>query len=264
MEAVSPNSSSAVTPSERLVAAQQARRSIFVRGGSALLGLLTVLAVGHMFFMRAQASTLLSSAAALVGYASAYWLSDQRFDARYFFRSRARGRASTARGWNRPPRLAAAVLIGTMQVQHIASALSVLELSEMSNSIMFSGMLPLIAAATLNLRGTVIASLFAVLAIPVLYAAKVKLGGDVTLVGRALGAPLFFVLMGAVVSILSALAERRSLAEAIERERAAVEAQAAAAAAEQRFRLVADQVSDLVSVLDAQGRHTFVSASYTS
>ncbi|MFT3923827.1 MAG: ATP-binding protein [Myxococcales bacterium] len=237
-EAVS-STPSAVTPGERLLVAQQARRRMFVREVSALLGALSVLANVQMVVLGAPRSTIVVSVVSIAGYLLAHLLAKRSGD------------------W-----YASAVMLTTMLAQHWTSALTVLELSEASNTIMFSGIIPLIAAATLNLQGTIMASVCTVLAIPLLLFARISQGADATLAARALGAPLFFALLGAVAGISSALAERRSMRQQLEGARAASEAQAAAAAAERRFRLVADQVSDLVAVLDSKGRHTFVSASY--
>jgi PAS domain S-box-containing protein len=215
---------------------------MFVRGVSCMLVPLSFLAVAHMGSVHASLPIILVTVAATAGYAAAFWLANAREGT-----------------WH-----AAGLLVCVMQAQYFVGALTLTVPSEMGSTIMFSGMIPLIAAATLELPGVVLASGLASLGVCSLFVVKVWLGGDFALESRALGAPLFFVLFASVVGVFSSITERRSMREQLLRERSALEARAAAEAAEQRLRLITDQVSDLVGILDERGAYLFASASYES
>jgi PAS domain S-box-containing protein len=157
---------------------------------------------------------------------------------------------------------AAVTFLVTMQLQHVGSALPLRDLSEVSSTVMFTGLIPLLAAATLAARGTLLASLMSLCAVSGVFSLQYARGQAPEAVGRALGPPLFFVLVSAVVAFLTVRANRAALRAQLDQEQARAQAEAAAIAAEERFRVVADQVSDLVAVLNARGDHIFASASY--
>jgi PAS domain S-box-containing protein len=231
----------AVTPSARLLAVDLARRRLVVQGVAGALAVLSLCSILMMLPLHVPALTLASSVGAFLGFCAVFWLA----------------RRLPPSPWAGP------LLLGTMQIQHVSSALSLADVVHVADTIMYSGMIPLIAAVSVRVRGTVLATLAAFTGLCIVIGAQLQRGLPAEVVMRALGAPLFFVLMAGVVGTWTALAAERSLREQSADEAAKAEAQAAAEAAEQRFRVIADQVSDLVAVLDRKGDYTFASASYT-
>jgi PAS domain S-box-containing protein len=223
-----------------LVGAEVERRRRVVCYLAAAFGAITGLAVVQLVVVGGPLATCIVNAVAIVGYGVVFWLARREISIN----------------------LQAGMLLANMLLLVTASALTLNDLGEIGASLMFQALTPLVAAATVRVRGTLITTLSAVALI--LLAISLQLRSDLppALVWRALGSSMFFVVVAGVVAILAAAAAGRSMHEQIEREEAAAQARAAAVAAEQRFRIMADQVSDLVSVHDEQARFTFASASY--
>jgi two-component system cell cycle sensor histidine kinase/response regulator CckA len=231
---------SAAQVTGRLAEVDAERRRLVVRNVSAAFAALSLFVVLQMRLAHPPAVLLAVNGGAAVGFGSAFLLA----------------------GWARGGTWGAVLFLVTMQLQHVGSALPLRDLSEVSSTVMFTGLIPLLAAATLAERGTLLASLMSLSAVSGVFYLQYARGLSPEAVGRALGPPLFFVLVGAVVALLTVRAQRGALRAQLDQEQARAQAEAAAVAAEERFRVVADQVSDLVAVLDARGDHIFASASY--
>jgi PAS domain S-box-containing protein len=117
------------------------------------------------------------------------------------------------------------------------------------------------AATTLPIRGVIIAGI----------------AGAATITGMALLAwnepqlasnppsalayGLCLCIVTTILSVVQALNARRALAQVVEREQRAIEAEARAQDSEARYRLITDSTSDLVALLDRRGRLLYASPS---
>jgi two-component system cell cycle sensor histidine kinase/response regulator CckA len=225
---------------ERSLDAEVARRRMVVRYVAAAFGVMTGLAVAQLIFVGGPLATRIVNVGAVFGYCGAFWFA-------------------------RRPRsisLQAGLLLANTQLLVTATALTVNDTVETGASLMFQGLTPLVAAATLRTRGTLLTTLAALASFALVFALELHAGVPLAVIVRALGGALFFVLVAGMVAVPAAAAAQRSLHEQIARDEVGTRAQAVASAAEERFRIMADQVSDLVSVHDAGGHFTFASASY--
>lgn len=157
---------------------------------------------------------------------------------------------------------AVVVLLATMQIQYVGSVITLTDNYHIGMTIAFSGICPLIASGTLSIRGTLITSLVAIASVVLVIAVRSTPGLQPERVVGDFGAIFFLILIAGAVAVLLAWTAARARGQLIEEAEAAAAAREAASAAEDRFRVVADQLSDLVAVLDEQGRYTFASASH--
>jgi PAS domain S-box-containing protein len=125
-----------------------------------------------------------------------------------------------------------------------------------------STLVVLLAAATLPLKRLYLGVLLALLAILV-EATLVDLTAKESMFASGLLAgALLFLGVAAVISVLHVHGTERAMALAREREDARERAAAAARASEERYRLIAENTIDLIALLDAQGRPTYLSPSH--
>ena len=123
----------------------------------------------------------------------------------------------------------------------------------------FCALVPLVAAATMRVRGVIASGLVG----------AVSLAAQGAMRGQAMdgswqelvGAYYYFAATW-VVAAFAAAASERALRSHVREELRAAHALAATREAEGRYKLVAEQVSDLVSVLDDQGRFVYLSPSH--
>jgi PAS domain S-box-containing protein len=123
----------------------------------------------------------------------------------------------------------------------------------------FCALVPLVAAATMRVRGVILSGLVG----------AVSLAAQGAMRGRAVdgswqelvGGYYYFAATW-VVATFAAAASERALRSHVREELRAAHALAATREAEGRYKLVAEQVSDLVSVLDDQGRFVYLSPSH--
>ena len=220
--------------------AELARRALVVRGVAATFMALSAAAAGLSFALDNAPGVAWVNLAAIGGFAAALILGR-------------RGRA---------PRAAPVVLLGTMPAQHVLSGLSVPNVEDIGSTMAFTALIPPLAAATLGVRGTIVTAVIALVAEVVVLAASASRGFEPVALANTLAPPIFAVFVAGTIAVLSSVAARRSLAAQSRQEQATAKAEDSALAAEARFRLVADEVSDLVAMLDADGRFTFASAAY--
>ena len=224
---------------DRVALADRARRKATVGALSLLLTPLTVLAVVFMMALDAPPMTTLANALATIGFAIPFFVAR-------------RGHITAA----------ATMLLATMLLQHVGSTLGTPILHDRGLTMMFSGLVPLIAAAVFAPRGTAVATAAAATAVAVAWMLALNEGVNATEAGKAFGPAMFFAMVGGVVAITWSLASRRALSAHRKEASAGAIARDEADEAKDRLRSIADQVSDLIAVLDAEGRYVFASASY--
>jgi PAS domain S-box-containing protein len=219
--------------SEQLLDAQEARRRLFLRGIAALHAVLTSLASLQMGLLGQLPSAALAGSAA-TGFALLWWWAL---------------RASVSR--------VATMLIALMLVH----GLLVERLTGGSVAInMFTGMVPVIAAATLEVTGVIAASVLAFAKCALSIAMGREQAASLDTPSRF--APFVILVIGTAIGLLSSLTERRSMRQQAARERATMDAEASAHAAEERLNWVAGEVNDLVALLASDTLYTFASASH--
>jgi PAS domain S-box-containing protein len=117
------------------------------------------------------------------------------------------------------------------------------------------------AAATLPLRGVIVAGIVGVLTI----VGMSLLAWDEPQLAvkppSALAYGLCLCVVTTILSVVQALNARRALAQVVEREQRALAAEARAQESEARYRLITDSTSDLVALLDPRGRFLYASPS---
>lgn len=228
-------------PEARLKGVEDARRRAIIKVLSASTGSLSFASVFLLLAIGAETWPSISAAAGSVGLIAAFVL---------------------ARRTDLDGSLAAKLMILSLLVQQVTTAMGLERLRDVAVTMTFPGLLPLIAAATLTVRGTVGTLVGALLGMGLVVTALVGAGHNPEEVGRFLGGPAFFIAVSGAVAIVMARASRSARRVLLEEANTAVVANAAARAADEKLRLVADQVSDLVALLDENGRYTFASGSY--
>ncbi len=213
-----------------------ARRASSARAIALVFAVMTVLASLSTLAMSSRAMALPQLLAA-GGFAWAYWV------------GRAPERAS----------LSGALLIGVMLVQYVSSSATAVQSEHVIVIAYFVALCPLVAKATMRARGVVLCGLAGAAAL--LVQAYLR---DRAAPGHwrdFVGAGYYFAATWAV-AVLAAIASERALRAHVREELRAAHALAASREAESRYRLVSEQVSDLVSVLDEQGRFVYLSPSH--
>jgi PAS domain S-box-containing protein len=144
-------------------------------------------------------------------------------------------------------------------IQHVAIVASMGKLTVLPY---MSTLGVLLAAATLPLRRLYLGIVLAVLAIAAeVYFVDLGAMEAIDAAGLLAGSVLFLGVV-IVISVLHVHGTERATALAREREEARERAAAAARASEDRYRLIAENTIDLIAVLDADGRSTYLSPSH--
>jgi len=155
--------------------------------------------------------------------------------------------------------VAAAVLIASPL---ISSTLTVVHEGRLGPSPYFVSVSLLFAAATMTERGVIaaIAGALASLAIMAAYTRSVLVEHDTH--GRIIGPTAVLLIATGVVAVLLARSMRASLAESLSRERQAQAAEERAVEEELRYRLIADNTDDLITLSDPTGLCVYASPSH--
>lgn len=213
-----------------------ARRAGSARAIAAVFVVMTLLASVSTLVMSGQAMALPQFLAA-AGFAWAFWV------------GRTPERAS----------LAGSIVIGVMLVQYVASAATAEKSDQVIAIAYFVALCPLVAKATMRARGVMLCGLAGVADLVAQgYLRHRALPGH----WRELVGPAYYFAATWVVAAFAAIAAERALRSHVREELRASHALAATRDAENRYRLVAEQVSDLVSVLDEQGKFIYLSPSH--
>ncbi len=214
-----------------------ARRASSARAVAAAFVLMTLLATCTTLVMSGQVWLALPSLLATAGFAAAFWV------------ARAPERAS----------LSGAILVAVMLLQYVASAHAARQPEHVISIAYFVALSPLVAKATMRARGVVACGVACILTL--LTIAWMR---DQVATGhwRELVAPSYYFAATWLVAVVAAIGAERALRSHVREELRAAHALAGAREAEGRYRLVSEQVSDLVSVLDDQGRFVYVSSSH--
>jgi PAS domain S-box-containing protein len=214
-----------------------ARRASSARAIAAVFAAMTLLASASVLAMSGQVSHAAPQFLACFAFIWAYWA------------ARKPARAS----------IAGSAIVGTMLVQYLAS-FQLAQRAEQGMSIAyFVALSPLVAKATMRSRGVVAcgAGGAVTLALMALMRERAAPGQ-----WRELVAPAYYFAATSLVAAFAAIAAERALRAHMREELRASHARSGAREAEGRYRLVAEQVSDLVSVLDRQARYVYVSPSH--
>ncbi len=159
-----------------------------------------------------------------------------------------------ARDSRHASRAGAAIVATHLMVVVVIAALVEQEL-DMVQVAYQTALLPLIAAATLRANGVMATGAAGTLALALqiaLHPASYE----------HFASPVIYFAAAVVVASFSSVASARALRAHADEEQRTQAAQAAARLAEERYALVADHVSDLVSLLDADGKYVYASPSY--
>ncbi len=198
---------------------------------------MTLLAAASTLAMTRQLGLVLPQATAVAGFAWAFWLGRQT------------ERAS----------LAGSVIVAVMLSQYLASAYAARLAPEVIAIAYFVALCPLVAKATMRARGVLLCGVAGVLALVAqAYMREHTAPGH----WRELVGPGYYFAATWTVAVFATVGSERALRAHVREELRAAHAQAEAREVAQRYRLVAEQVSDLVSVLDDQGRFVYVSPSH--
>ena len=126
----------------------------------------------------------------------------------------------------------------------------------------FIGFSLFVAAATLTLGGVIIGGFVGALAIAgMCYVARQEPQLALQPAG-ALTYGLALCFVTTTLSVVQSVNTRRALAQVVEREQRALVAEAIAREGESRYRLIADNMSDLIALLDRDGRFVYASPSF--
>jgi PAS domain S-box-containing protein len=214
-----------------------ARRASSARAIAAVFLVMTLMATVSTLAMSGQLSLALPQLLAGVGFGWAYWV------------SRTPSRAS----------FAGSITVAAMLAQYVASSRGARNGEEVIAIAYFVALCPLVAKATMRMRGVIVcgAAGAATLVLLAMLRNQVVPGHWRELVG-----PSYYFAATWVVAVFAAIGAERALRSHIREELRAAHALTDAREAESRYRLVSEQVSDLVSVLDAQGRFVYVSPSH--
>ena len=118
------------------------------------------------------------------------------------------------------------------------------------------------AAATLTLRGVILAGIAGALSIVGMALVSWNEPQLAVKPPSALVYGLCLALVTTILSVVQALNTRRALAQVVERERRALAAEARAQESESRYRLTTDNMSDFIALLDQRGRFLYASPSF--
>ncbi len=151
------------------------------------------------------------------------------------------------------------LIVVTAAVQYVATALSAAQVSQAQSIAYFAALLPLVAAATMRLQGVIWSGAVGAVALVAQGAIRERFPAGSW---QDLVAAYYYFTATWVVAAFAAAASERALRSHVKEELRAGAALAATREAERRYQLVAEQVSDLVSVLDEQGRFVYLSPSH--
>jgi PAS domain S-box-containing protein len=126
----------------------------------------------------------------------------------------------------------------------------------------FVGFSLFVAAATLPLRGVLIAGVVGVLNVVAMWAICRQEPQLAEPPGVAVTYGLTLCGVTTLLSVVQSINARRTLEQVVERERRALAAEARAHESESRYRLITDNTSDLVALLDQGGRFLYASPSF--
>ncbi len=228
----------AVGPGEaEALAADRARRAASTRAIAIFFALMSLLTLPQTLVFAYPWVPILEVVSAL-GYFVVWWLSRRREE----------------------PNAAAAAVLGIFLVQCVASSATSIRPEDVVNTAYFAALAPFLAAATMRPRGVVLTGLAFGLGLAAQIALHVEEGTFADF-SRLLPAVYFF-LPSWFIAVVTSLASRRALEAHAEDETRAVAAREQARFSEARYRLVADRVSDLVSVVDDHGTYVYASPSY--
>jgi PAS domain S-box-containing protein len=209
-----------------------ARRAGSARAVAVVFLVLTLLSACSTLAMSGSTALALPQLLAAGGFAWAYWL------------GRVPERAS----------LSGSVVVTSMLAQYVATSHAATQSEHVISIAYFVALSPLVAKATMRARGVL--SCGAAGAIALLLQAYMR-GNWREFVG-----PSYYFAATWVVAVFASIASERALRSHVRDELRAAHALTEAREAEGRYRLVSEQVSDLVSVLDDQGRFVYVSPSH--
>lgn len=150
------------------------------------------------------------------------------------------------------------VIVVTAALQYVATAFFALEAGQALSTAYFAALLPLVAAATMRVRGVLLSGLVGAVSLVAQGWLRERAGGS----WQELVGALYYFAATWVVAVFAAAASERALRSHVKEELRASHALAQTREAEGRYRLVAEQVSDLVAVLDDQGRFVYLSPSH--
>jgi PAS domain S-box-containing protein len=224
-------------PRPEALAADFVRRASSARAIAGVFMVMTVLAASSTLAMTGQLALALPQALAMLGFAAAYGV------------ARKQERASQA----------GSLIVAVMLAQYVASSHASRLTQDVIAIAYFVALCPLVAKATMRWRGVLLCGVAGVLALALQgYMRNSAAPGH----WRELIGPGYYFAATWLVAVFAAIGSERALRAHVREELRAAHAQAEAREAEQRYRLVSEQVSDLVSVLDDQGRFVYVSPSH--
>jgi PAS domain S-box-containing protein len=197
---------------------------------------MTLMAAASTLAMSGSFTTALPSILAALGFGWAYWA------------ARNPERAS----------FGGSLIVVTAALQYVATALAIHEPAHALSTAYFAALLPLVAAATMRVRGVVLSGLVGAVSLVAQGWLRDRAGGS----WQELVGAFYYFAATWVVAVFAAAASERALRSHVKEELRASHALVQTREAEGRYRLVAEQVSDLVSVLDDQGRFVYVSPSH--
>lgn len=219
------------------LAAELVRRASSARAVAMVFVPMTLLAAASTWAMSGQFAIALPQLAAALGFVSAFVV------------ARRSERAS----------LAGALLVCVMLGQYVASSVVVQRSQDAVAIAYFVALTPLVATATLRARGVLLGGLAGALTLSLLGLLRERAAPGHW---RELVAPAFYFVSTWVVAVVASVGAERALRSHVREELRATHAVQGAREAESRYQLVAEQVSDLVSVLDDRGRFVYVSPSH--
>jgi two-component system, cell cycle sensor histidine kinase and response regulator CckA len=219
------------------LASDFARRASSARAVAVAFALMTLLATCSTLAMSGRVWMALPSLLAAGGFGAAFWV------------AKTPERAS----------FAGAILISVMLLQYAASSYAARQAEHVIAIAYFVALCPLVAKATMRARGVLLCGAPGVLTLLTMGWLR-----DQAATGhwRELVGPSYYFAATWLVAVVAAIGAERALRSHIREELRAAHALAGAREAEGRYQLVSEQVSDLVSVLDDQGRFVYVSPSH--
>lgn len=227
------------SPTNDALIADSARRRMVLLGVSGANAVFSILAVFQTYAHLGPDWVVVVNALAVLGFGASLW---------------GTWRANGPRtGW---------LFLGTLLLQVTGNALGLRDPNEAADSILFCALAPLVASNILNVTGTLFAAFASMGLVLLTVWQHTSHGMSAFMVSRIFGAPLFFVPVAGILGVLLAIAARRTTIEQVRRSERARAAEAQARAAEEKFKIIADGLSDLVSVQRADGSLMFASSSY--
>ncbi len=219
------------------LAADFARRASSARAIAAAFVVMTVLAACSTLALSGQRAMALPQLLAVAGFGWAYVIARQPERASF----------------------AGSVIVLVMLAQYVTSSLGAQKPEHVIAIAYFVGLSPLVAKASMRARGVLACGGGGAVTLLILALMRERAapGHWQELVG-----PSFYFAATWVVAVVAAIGGERALRSHVRDELRATHALAGARDAENRYRLVAEQVSDLVSVLDDQGRFVYASPSH--